>query len=124
LDASIDLKTVLSLLMVVVSVVASSAVAKAKIKDLVEQLKDVELRLRQSNLKMEKLYTMTETQEQRITVLASMSSPDQMRRQHMEQAELETFVKINIKRLQEDVLHLAKMHNSVHPPVPNERKAK
>lgn len=110
--------------MVVVSVVASSAVAKAKIKDLVEQLKDVELRLRQSNLKMEKLYTMTETQEQRISVLASMSSPDQMRRQHMEQAELETFVKINIKRLQEDVLHLAKMHNSVHPPVPNERKAK
>ena len=119
MDTQIDLRMVITVAGMIASLGGAAAVAKAQIKIITSKLEDIELRLRQTNLKMEKLYTMTETQEQRITVLASMSSPDQLRRQHMEHAQLQTYV----TRLQEDVSHLQKMHNSVHPPVASERKA-
>jgi len=118
-EGSIDLKTALSLLMVVVSVVASSAVAKAKIKDLVENLKQVQDRLREMDRKSDKLWTLTETQEQRITILSGLNSPEHLRRDHMTVATL--LAEAAQLRKEADSMH--RMHNTVHPPVSNERKA-
>ena len=67
----------------------------------------------------DKLVTATETQEQRISILANMSSPENLRRDHMKLAELLT----HVERLQKDCDRLYSMHNGKHPPVSNERKA-
>ena len=119
MDGTIDLKTVLRLAMVIVSVVASSAVAKAKIKDLIDQLKDVEDRLRSMDRKADKLWTLTETQEQRITILSDLNSPEILRRSHRELAQIQADVS-QLKKESDSMRHL---HNGVHPPVPSERKA-
>ena len=67
----------------------------------------------------DKLNTSTETQEQRINILAKMASPENLRRDHMQLAEMLT----NVKQLEKNYDRLYAMHNGKHPPVANERKA-
>lgn len=119
MEGAIDLRTVLTLGGVLFSVAGASAVAKMQIKQLSETLGDVEQRLRKMDSMYDKLHTSTETQEQRISVLAKMASPENLRRDHMQLAELLT----HVNRLQKDYDRLYSMHNGKHPPVANERKA-
>ena len=67
----------------------------------------------------DKLHTSTETQEQRISVLAKMASPENLRRDHMQLAEILT----TIKNLEKNYDRLYHMHNGKHPPVSDTRKA-
>ena len=67
----------------------------------------------------DKLHTATETQEQRINILAKMASPENLRRDHMQLSELLT----NVKSLEKSYDRLYSMHNGTHPPVASERKA-
>ncbi len=72
MEGAIDLRTVLTLGGVLFSVAGASAVAKMQIKQLSEALEDVEQRLRKMDSRCDKLNTSTETQEQRINILAKM----------------------------------------------------
>ena len=47
----------------------------------------------------DKLITSNETQEQRINILAKMASPENLRRDHMQMAEIVTHVGTTTKRL-------------------------
>jgi hypothetical protein len=67
----------------------------------------------------DKLVTATETQEQRINILAKMASPENLRRDHMQLAELLT----TVKQLEKSYDRLYSMHNGKHPPVSDTRKA-
>ena len=112
MDGSIDLRLVVTLAGMLVSVVAASAVAKMQIKVILERLDDMELRFRA-------LDSTTDTLGQRMAILSGMLSPDNLRRDHMTLAELLT----NVRQMQDDITHLEKMHNTVHPPVKDTRKA-
>ena len=119
MEGAIDIRLVVTLAGILFSVAGASAVAKMQIKQLVEKLEDVEQRLRKMDARGDKLITATETQEQRISILAKMASPENLRRDHMKLAEMVT----QIERLQKDCDRLYAMHNGTHPPVASERKA-
>ena len=55
MDAQIDLRMVITIGGMIASLGGAAAVAKAQIKSITSKLEDIELRLRQTNLKMEKL---------------------------------------------------------------------
>jgi len=119
MEGAIDLRTILTLGGILFSVAGASAVAKMQIKQLVENLSDIEQRLRKMDNLYDKLHTATETQEQRINILAKMASPENLRRDHMQLSELLT----NVKTLEKSCDRLYSMHNGTHPPVASERKA-
>lgn len=119
MDGSIDLRLVVTLAGMLVSVVAASAVAKMQIKVILERLDDMELRFRALDSTTDKQETNIETLGQRMSILSGMLSPDNLRRDHMTLAELLT----NVRQMQDDITHLEKMHNTVHPPVKDTRKA-
>ena len=119
MEGAIDIRLVVTLAGILFSVAGASAVAKMQIKQLVEKLEDVEQRLRKMDARSDKLITATETQEQRISILAKMASPENLRRDHMQLSEMLT----TIKNLEKGYDRLYSMHNGKHPPVANERKA-
>ena len=79
----------------------------------------MEQRMRKMDSSEDRLATLTETQQQRIDILAKMASPDNLRRDHMQLAELLT----NVKQLEKSCDRLYSMHNGKHPPVSDIRKA-
>lgn len=119
MEGAIDLRTVLTLGGILFSVAGASAVAKMQIKQIGEKLEDVEQRLRKLDTRGDKLVTATETQEQRINILAKMSSPENLRRDHMKLAEIIS----QVGQLRKDMDHQLHIHNSKHIPVSDVRKA-
>tara|TARA_R110000744_G_scaffold31607_3_gene74251 strand:- start:600 stop:1043 length:444 start_codon:yes stop_codon:yes gene_type:complete len=115
---AIDLRLVLTIGGMVASVVAASAVAKFQIKSLSEKLEDIEQRLRKMDSRSDRLVTATETQEQRISILSKMASPENLRRDHMQISQMLT----HLEHLQKSYDKLYAMHNGEHPPVASERK--
>ena len=120
MEGGIDIRLVMTIAGILFSVAGASAVAKMQIKQLVEKLDDIEQRLRKMDARSDKLITATETQEQRINILAKMASHENLRRDHMQLAEIVT----HVGRLQKDCERLYAMHNGTHPPVPSERAGK
>ena len=119
MEEAIDLRLVVTLGGILFSVAGASAVAKMQIKQLVDKLNDVEQRLRKMDSMYDRLHTSTETQEQRISILAKMASPENLRRDHMQLSEILT----TIKNLEKSYDRLYNMHNGTHPPVSDTRKA-
>ena len=119
MDGAIDIKTVMTIAAMIASVAGAAAVARLQIKELAEKLSDIEGRLRAMDGRADKLWTMTETQETRLNVLAKLASPENLRRDHRAMAQLEAFV----TQLRADVSSLQKLHNGKHPPVSDTRKA-
>jgi uncharacterized membrane protein len=119
MEGGIDIRLVVTIAGILFSVAGASAVAKMQIKQLVEQLHDMEQRMRKMDSREDKLTTLTETQQQRIDILAKMASPENLRRDHMQLAEL----LVNVKQLEKSCDRLYSMHNGKHPPVSDIRKA-
>jgi len=120
MDGAINLEVVITLGGILFSVAGAGAVAKMQIKSLSTKLLDMETRFRALASTTDKQETSIETQMQRVNILAKMLSPENLRRDHMQMAEMLT----NVKQLKENVAHLEKMHNTVHPPVSATRTAK
>lgn len=84
MDGAIDIKLLLTLAGMLVSVVAAGAVAKREIKLLSDQTGDIEQRLRKLDQRVDKLENTLDTTQHRLGILASMSSPDTQERRHRE----------------------------------------
>lgn len=119
MDGAIDLRLIITLLGVAASVFGGVAAAKFQIKQLGEDAKELQKLVRSLDARFDKLHTLTETQEQRIDILAKMSSPENLRRDHMNMASMQA----DIAFLKDEAARMHKLHNGVHPPVSNERKA-
>ena len=119
MEGGIDIRLVVTIAGILFSVAGASAVAKMQIKDIIEKMSDMEKRLRQMDSRGDKLVTATETQEQRINILAKMSSPENLRRDHMNLAEMMA----QVGQLRKEMDHQLHIHNSKHIPVPDVRKA-
>jgi tetrahydromethanopterin S-methyltransferase subunit B len=120
MDGSIDLSMVVTLGGILFSVIGASAVAKMQIKSIITKLLDIETRFRALDATTDKQQTSIETNAQRLNILSKMMSPENLRRDHMMLAELIA----TVKQVKENVDHLEKMHNTVHPPVSATRTAK
>tara|TARA_R110001632_G_scaffold125568_2_gene238831 strand:+ start:359 stop:715 length:357 start_codon:yes stop_codon:yes gene_type:complete len=116
----LDARMILTLAGMLVSVVSAAAIVRQKLATVIAQLADTEVRLRGLDRRIDALDTRTEKQEQRINILAQMSSPENLRREHRAAAVMQT----DIEYLKAETASLRKLHNGVHPPVSSERVAK
>mgnify|MGYP003114135383 CR=1 FL=1 len=119
MDGAIDLRLIITLLGVAASVFGGVAAAKFQIRQQGEDLKELQKLVRSLDGRFDKLHTLTETQEQRIDILAKMSSPDRLEARHRETSKLLADVANALERIK----HLETMHNTKHPIVASERKA-
>jgi len=119
MDGAIDIKLILTVGGVIFSVAGASAVAKMQIKILADECRALNKLISGLDARCDRLHTMTETQEQRLNILAKMSSPENLRRDHMSMAAMQA----DIAFLKDEAARMHKLHNGVHPPVSDERKA-
>lgn len=115
----IDSRMALTLAGMLVSVVSAAAIVRQKLATVIDQLADTEKRLRGLDRRIDALDTSAEKTEQRLNILAQMSAPELLRRDHMAAAVMRT----DIEYLKAEMASLRKLHNGVHPPVSSERKA-
>lgn len=115
----IDSRMALTLAGMLVSVVSAAAIVRQKLATVIDQLQDTEVRLRGLDRRIDALDTSAEKTEQRLNILAQMSSPELLRRDHMMAATIQA----DISYLKAETASLRKLHNGVHPPVSSERKA-
>ena len=120
MEGAIDLRLIITVGGILFSVAGAAAIGKMQIKVILENLADIEKRLRGMDRRIDSLDTSTEKQEQRINILAQMSSPENLRRDHMAAAAMQS----DIQYLKSETVSLRKMHNGVHPPVASERQTK
>jgi hypothetical protein len=119
MDGAIDLRLIITLGGILFSVAGAAMVGKMQIKQLTEETKSLFADIRSLDTRCDKLHTLTETQEQRIDILAKMSSPENLRRDHMTLAGIQA----DVEFLKAEAARMHKIHNGVHPPVASERKA-
>ena len=119
MEGAIDIRLVVSLASTLVAIGGAAAVGRMQIKQLIQQLADIEARLRATDRRIDGVDTETATQEYRLKVLATMSSPENKRRDHM----LIAGALADISYLKKESERMSKLHNGVHKPVPNVRTA-
>jgi len=100
MDGAIDIKLMLTLAGMLVSVVSAAAIAKREIKLLADQAHDIETRLRKLDQRVDKLENVVDTTQHRIGILAGMSSPDTMERRHREVERL----RVEVDQLKREVM--------------------
>jgi tetrahydromethanopterin S-methyltransferase subunit B len=100
MDGAIDIKLMLTLAGMLVSVVSAAAIAKREIKLLADQAHDIEIRLRKLDQRVDKLENVVDTTQHRIGILAGMSSPDTMERRHREVERL----RVEVDQLKREVM--------------------
>ena len=101
------------------SVAGAAAVGKIQIKVILETLNDIESRLRNIDQRIDYLENGEAVVKQRLDILAKLNSPENLRRDHMQVAS----ILADISYLKSESERIHKIHNGVHPPVSNERKA-
>jgi|TARA_R110002126_G_scaffold266270_1_gene409465 hypothetical protein len=115
----LDARMILTLAGMLVSVVSAAAIVRQKLATVIDQLQDTEVRLRGLDRRIDALDTSAEKQEQRINILAQMSSPENLRRDHMTMATLLR----DCEQLRKEMDHQLHIHNGKHVPVSDVRKA-
>jgi phosphoglycerate-specific signal transduction histidine kinase len=117
MEGSIDIKLLLSLGAMLVSVVSASVIVKQKLASVIEQLndlkKDYESRLRSLDQRTDKQENLIDLNSQKTEVLSSILSPSKLESQHREIERINIMTHSNSDRLN----RLEKMHNGTHPPV-------
>ena len=115
MEGSIDIKLLLSLAAMLVSVVSASVIVKQKLASVIEQLndlkKDYESRLRSLDQRTDKQENLIDLNSQKTEVLSSILSPSQLEKQHREIERINIMTSNNSERLTK----IEKMHNGVHP---------
>lgn len=118
MDGAIDTRLIVTLLGVAASIFGGAAVAKMQLKLLADECRELHKLISSLDTRFDKLHTMTETQEQRLDILAKMNSPENLRRDHMTLASIQA----DISYLKDEAERMHKIHNGVHPPIASERK--
>jgi prefoldin subunit 5 len=120
MDGAIDIRLIVTLGGILFSVAGAAAVGKMQIKVIQDTLNDIEARLRKIDQRIDTLENGEGVVKQRLDILAQMNSPENLRRDHMELAQ----IKSDIAYLKAESDRMHKLHNGVHPPVAATRTAK
>lgn len=119
MDGAIDIRLIVTLGGILFSVAGAAAVGKMQIKVIQETLSDIEGRLRKIDMRIDQLENAESVIRQRLDILAKMNSPENLRRDHMQIAN----ILADVAYLKSEAERMHKIHNGVHPPVVSERKA-
>ena len=113
----IDLRLILTLAGMGVSVVSAAVIVKTKLAAVIDTLADIEHRLRKLDSTVDRQQSHMEVANQKLSVLSSMLAPDKMEVRAREVATM----KAEISSLQGSVSKLLSMHNGRHPPIKDEK---
>jgi hypothetical protein len=108
----IDLRLILTLAGMGVSVVSAAVIVKTKLAAVIETLSDIESRLRKLDSTVDRQQAHMEVSNQKLGVLSGMLSPDKMEMRAREMASLQ----VDVSVLKSAVEKLLAMHNGKHPP--------
>ena len=121
---TIDLRLLLTVGVMIVSVVTSSVIVKQKLSAVIERLdalqKDYESRLRKLDQRTDQQENMIDLGAQKTAVLSSILSPSQLEKQHRETEKTigsVTAVAEKAESNQRRILKLEAMHNGSHPKI-------
>ena len=120
----LDIKLLLTIGAMIVSVVTSSVIVKQKLSSVIERLdalqKDYESRLRILDQRTDKQANDIDLNGQKTAVLSSILSPSQLEKQHRETEKTigsVTAVAEKAESNQRRILKLEAMHNGSHPKI-------
>jgi len=120
----LDIKLLLTIGVMIVSVVTSSVIVKQKLSAVIERLdalqKDYESRLRILDQRTDQQANDIDLNGQKTAVLSSILSPSQLEKQHRETEKTigsVTAVAEKAESNQRRILKLENMHNGKHPPI-------
>ena len=106
----IDVKLVITLGGMLVSVIGAAAVARQQIKVLIDQIQDQETRMRAGDVRADQLENLLNVQSQRVDILSKMNAPEVLAERNRELSRFETLINV----LQNEVNALRHMHNGSH----------
>ena len=99
MEGTIDIRLVVTLAGILVSVATAAAIARQQIKVIEDAVKDMEQRLRGMDRRMDQAESGVSVHEQRVQVLSNMLSPETQERRHKEIANLQARIGANEKDL-------------------------
>ena len=121
---TIDLRLLLTVGVMIVSVVTSSVIVKQKLSAVIERLdalqKDYESRLRKLDQRTDQQENMIDLGAQKTAVLSSILSPSQLEKQHRETEKTIGSVAAVAEKAESNqrrILKLENMHNGKHPKI-------
>ena len=121
---TIDLRLLLTIGVMIVSVVTSSVIVKQKLASVIERLdalqKDYESRLRKLDQRTDQQENMIDLGAQKTAVLSSILSPSQLEKQHRETEKTIGSVAAVAEKAESNqrrILKLENMHNGKHPKI-------
>lgn len=106
----IDVKLVITLGGMLVSVIGAAAVARQQIKVLIDQIQDQETRMRAGDVRADQLENLLNVQSQRVDILSKMNAPEVLAERNRELSRFETLINV----LTNEVNALRHMHNGEH----------
>ena len=117
MDGAIDIKLLLSLGAMLVSVVSASVIVKQKLAAVIERLnalqKDYESRLRSLDQRTDKQENMIDLNAQKTQVLSGILSPASLEKRHREMERILVMSNSNEERIKK----LEGLHNGKHPSI-------
>jgi chromosome segregation ATPase len=115
----LDIRLMITLGGMLVSVAASFVLTRAKCVELEEDIKSILKRMEQLDHTLDRTNTATQMAEQRVNVLSKMLDPDSREQLHRS---LERIV-VEVEHLQDESKRMRHMHNGTHPkPVDSAKK--
>ena len=115
MDGGIDVRLVLTVVGMLVSVVSAAVIVKQKLASVIEQLdalkKDYEARLRRLDHRTDKQENAILLNQQKNTVLSGILSPTALEKSHRELERILVLSESNVDRIKK----LEAMHNGKHP---------
>ena len=115
MEGSIDIKLLLSLGAMLVSIVSASVLVKAKLGVVIEQVtnlqKDYESRLRQLDQRTDRQENLIDLNSQKTDILSGILSPASLEKQHRETERILVMAESNQRR----IMKLEGLHNGKHP---------
>ena len=100
-------------LMLISTIAGGYAVVKSQLARVIEDLDKITKELEGLNTRLDQAEAKTYLFEHQLTVLGGILSPDHLREQHRELAQLQARLAVAEKQIEAS----ARMHNGEHPPV-------
>ena len=113
----IDLRLILTLAGMGVSVVSAAVIVKTKLAAVIDTLSDIEHRLRKLDATVDRQQSHMEVASQKLGVLSSMLAPDKMEVKAREVATMQA----ELSTLGAYVSKLNHMHNGRHPAIKEDK---
>ena len=124
MDGSVDIKLLLSLAAMLVSVVSASVIVKQKLAAVIERLdalqKDYESRLRKLDQRTDHQENMIDLNQAKTAILSDILAPSRLEKTHREVERIigsVTAVAEKAESNQRRILKIEAMHNGSHPSV-------